>query len=73
MLTKILAVLLLFTSYNAHSAFMHFNFTGFVSSVENYEATFFDEATLLGKPISGSFTLDLSIELRGRLVLVGAK
>jgi hypothetical protein len=65
--TKILAVLLLFTSYNAHSAFMQFNFTGFVSSVENYEATFFDEATLLGQPVSGSFTLDLSNEVRGRL------
>ena len=65
--TKILAVLLLFISYNAHSAFMQFNFTGFVSSVENYEATFFDEATLLGQPVSGSFTLDLSNEVRGRL------
>ena len=65
--TKILAVLLLFTSYNAHSAFMQFNFTGFVSSAENYEAMFFDEATLLGQPVSGSFTLDLSNEVRGRL------
>jgi hypothetical protein len=65
--TKILAVLLLFISYNAHSAFMQFNFTGFVSSVENYEAMFFDEATLLGQPVSGSFTLDLSNEVRGRL------
>ena len=65
--TKILAVFLLFISYHAHSAFMQYDFTGFVSSVENYETTFFDEASLLGQPVSGSFTLDLSKEVSGRL------
>ncbi|CAD5280316.1 conserved exported hypothetical protein [Alteromonas sp. 38] len=64
---KILAVLLLFISYNAHSAFMQFNFTGFVSSVENNANSEFDEASLLGQTISGSFTLDLSTEVYGRL------
>jgi len=64
---KIAAVFLLFISYNAHSAFMQFNFTGFVSSVENNANAEFDEASLLGQTISGSFTLDLSKEVRGRL------
>jgi hypothetical protein len=67
MLIKIAAVLILFISYNAHSAFMQFNFTGFVSSIENNANSEFDEASLLNQPISGSFTLDLSREVRGRL------
>ena len=64
MLIKIAAVLILFISYNAHSAFMQFNFTGFVSSIENNANSEFDEASLLNQPISGSFTLDLSREVR---------
>ncbi|WP_156454633.1 hypothetical protein [Alteromonas sp. Mac1] len=47
---------------------MQFNFTGFVSSVENNANSEFDEASLLNQPISGSFTLDLSREVRGRMM-----
>lgn len=46
---------------------MQFNFTGQVSSVENNIDSYFDESALLKTTIKGSFRLDLSKEVNGRL------
>lgn len=67
MFIKVAAVLLFLISTYANSAFMQFNFTGQVSSVENYIDTYFDESALINTPIRGSFRLDLSKEVNGRL------
>ena len=61
------SIALIFASFSVNSAIVTYNFNGFVSEVENSALEFFDPFGLLGEQVSGSFTLDTSAPIRGRL------
>ncbi len=62
-----LCIALFLCSFNASSAIVTFNFEGFVSGVENEEQVFFDPLETMGQSVTGSFTLDTSAPIRGRV------
>tara|TARA_Y100000052_G_C2946303_1_gene84058 strand:+ start:190 stop:1038 length:849 start_codon:yes stop_codon:yes gene_type:complete len=62
-----LCIALFLCSFNASSAIVTFNFEGFVSGVENEEQVFFDPLETMGQSVAGSFTLDTSAPIRGRV------
>ena len=57
----------IFSSFSVNSAIVTYSFNGFVSDVENTAQEFFDPVGLLGQQVTGSFTLDTSAPIRGRL------
>ena len=61
------SIALIFASVSVNSAIVTYNFNGFVSEVENSAQEFFDPFSLLGEQVTGSFTLDTSAPIRGRL------
>ncbi|AXT37209.1 hypothetical protein D1814_00130 [Alteromonas sp. BL110] len=61
------SIALIFASFSVNSAIVTYNFNGFVSEVENSALEFFDPFDLLGEQVTGSFTLDTSAPIRGRL------
>ncbi|MDW5285842.1 hypothetical protein R6Y90_12820 [Alteromonas macleodii] len=65
---QLLSSIALFSaSFSVNSAIVTYNFNGFVSEVENSAHEFFDPFSLLGEQVTGSFTLDTSAPIRGRL------
>jgi len=61
------SIALIFASFSVNSAIITYNFNGFVSEVENSAQEFFDPFGILGEQVTGSFTLDTSAPIRGRL------
>ncbi|NKX21282.1 hypothetical protein HGF60_06310 [Alteromonadaceae bacterium A_SAG2] len=61
------SIAFIFASFSVNSAIVTYNFNGFVSEVENSAQEFFDPFGLLGEQVTGSFTLDTSAPIRGRL------
>ena len=57
----------IFSSFSVNSAIVTYNFNGLVSEIENSAQEFFDPFGLLGEQVTGSFTLDTSAPIRGRL------
>lgn len=57
----------IFSSFYVNSAIVTYSFNGFVSDVENTAQEFFDPVGLLGQQVIGSFTLDTSAPINGRL------
>ena len=60
-------IALIFASFSVNSAIVTYNFNGFVSEVENSAQEFFDPFSLLGEQVTGSFTLDTSAPIHGRV------
>jgi len=61
------SIAFIFASFSVNSAIVTYNFNGFVSEVENSAQEFFEPFDLLGEQVTGSFTLDTSAPIRGRL------
>lgn len=61
------SIAFIFASFSVNSAIVTYNFNGFVSEVENSAQEFFNPFGLLGEQVTGSFTLDTSAPIRGRL------
>lgn len=61
------SIAFIFASFSVNSAIVTYNFNGFVSEIENSAQEFFDPFGLLGEQVTGSFTLDTSAPIRGRL------
>lgn len=61
------SIALIFASFSVSSAIVTYNFNGFVSEVENSAQEFFDPFSLLGEQVTGSFTLDTSAPIYGRV------
>lgn len=61
------SIALIFASFSVNSAIVTYNFNGFVSEVENSAQEFFDPFSLLGEQVTGSFTLDTSAPINGRV------
>ena len=62
-----LCIALFLCSFNANSAIVTFSFEGFISGVENEEQVFFDPLETMGQSVTGSFTLDTSAPIHGRV------
>ncbi len=61
------SIAFIFASFSVNSAIVTYNFNGLVSEIENSAQEFFDPFGLLGEQVTGSFTLDTSAPIRGRL------
>lgn len=61
------SIAFIFSSFSVNSAIITYSFNGLVSDVENTEQFFFDPVSLLGQQVTGSFTLDTSAPIHGRL------
>ena len=61
------SIAFIFASFSVNSAIVTYNFNGLVSEIENSAQEFFDPFDLLGEQVTGSFTLDTSAPIRGRL------
>ena len=61
------SIAFIFASFSVNSAIVTYNFNGVVSEIENSALEFFDPFDLLGEQVTGSFTLDTSAPIRGRL------
>ena len=61
------SIAFIFASFSVNSAIVTYNFNGFVSEVENSAQEFFEPFDLLGEQVTGSFTLDTSAPINGRV------